>query len=456
MRSLLAKSLLFLTLLSFGTATAQNLSLTTISNVPSAITETSGLIATGPNKLWSHNDSGSGAELYCFDTTGTLLRTLVVSNASNVDWEEITSDVQGRFYIGDFGNNSNNRSNLRIYRIPPPDNVVGDSVVAEIIDFDYPDQIAFPPVDSLKKFDMEAMVALGDSLYLFSKNRTDPFDGFTRCYRLPQAPGAYTAVLCDSFYCGPGPQVQNWVTAAALSPNGEHLVLLSSDRCWMFSCFNGSDFFGGSTVEIGFSLSQKEAISWRDDAVAYITDELVSGIFGGKLYRGDFSLWTTEPNVFLGNDTTVNGGSLLLDAGSVNGATYLWNTGATTATLNLSVSGTYSVTVTAPNGCMASDTITVNGVTTSRPGRGQVPEIRIEVNPQPLPETFTVHYELTVPGTIRMEVADLQGRVILATEPKSVVTGKYSEQMHLPAAGCYVLRVFHDQKTVTKLLWRVN
>lgn len=455
MRFLLVKCLVFAGLLSWGRAAAQNLPLTTISSVPAAISETSGLVATAPNKLWSHNDSGGDPKLYCFDTTGTLLRTLVVKNAINSDWEEITSDGQGRFYIGDFGNNNNNRTNLRIYRIPPPDNVVGDSVVAEVIDFDYPDQAAFPPPDSLKKFDMEAMVALGDSLYLFSKNRTDPFDGFTRSYRLPQAPGSYTAELIDSFYCGQGSMIQYWVTAAALSPNGEHLVLLSSDKCWMFSCFSGSDFFGGSNVEIGFSLSQKEAISWRDDQVAYITDELVSGVFGGKLYRGDFSLWTAEPSVFLGNDTTVSGGSLLLDAGSVPGGSYLWNTGATTPTLNVSISGTYSVTVTAPNGCTATDTITVSGLT-SRQDRGQIPEIRIDVHPQPSPETFTLQYELTVPGTIRIEVTDLQGRLVLSTPPEYTATGKHAEQMHLPVAGHYILHVFKDHQAAHKLLYRFN
>jgi hypothetical protein len=440
---------------SFSMAAAQNLPLTTITSVPGTLSETSGLVATGPNKLWSHNDSGGDPKLYCFDTTGTLLRTLVVRNASNVDWEEITSDAQGRFYIGDFGNNDNNRSNLRIYRIPPPDSVVGDSVTAEIIDFDYPDQAAFPPPDSLKKFDMEAMVTWGDSVYLFSKNRTAPFDGYTRCYRLPQDPGTYTAVLCDSFFCGTGSMIQHWVTAAALSPNGEHLVLLSSDRCWLFSCFTGSDFFGGSNVELGFALSQKEGIDWRDDNVAYITDELVSGVFGGKLYRGDFSLWTAEPSVFLGNDTTVGGGSLLLDATSVAGASYIWNTGATTAALNVSISGTYSVTVTAPNGCTATDTITVLGLTNLSP-KGPSQGMQFEVSPQPSPETFILKYELSLAETIWYEVVDLQGRTVLSTSPREVSAGKYSEQINLPTPGSYVLRMYHGEYLMNKRIWRID
>jgi hypothetical protein len=55
------------------------------------------------------------------------------------------------------------------------------------------------------------------------------------------------------------------------------------------------------------------------------------------------------PEVDLGNDTSIyQGETLILDAGNP-GAGYLWNTGATSQTLAVSTSGTYSVTVT--TGC---------------------------------------------------------------------------------------------------------
>lgn len=427
-----------------------------IANVPSVIEETSGLIATGPNTLWSHNDSGGDPKLYAFDTTGTLLRTLVVRNATHVDWEEITTDSLGRVYIGDFGNNANARTNLRIYRIPPPASIAGDSVDAEIIHFSYPDQTAFPPADSLLKFDMEAMVAWGDSLYLFSKNRTAPFDGYTRRYRLPQDPGTYTATLVDSFYCGPGPQTQFWVTAAALSPNREHLVLLSSDRCWIFSCFSGHDFFGGSVAELSFPLSQKEAIAWRDDSTAFITDEVIANIFGGVLYRAEFDLWTVEPVVFLGNDTTVSGAPLLLDAGTLPGASYTWSTGATTPTISVTASGSYAVTVTALNGCSASDTIQVS-VLTGIPGRGpQSDDLRLRVGPQPLPPTFGLSYELTGPSQVHFDVWDLRGRRVLSTRPVLQAPGLHSEQIFLPNQGHYLLRFFQADQVHFKRLVRMD
>jgi hypothetical protein len=64
------------------------------------------------------------------------------------------------------------------------------------------------------------------------------------------------------------------------------------------------------------------------------------------------------PQVYLGPDTVDCSGSVLLDAGNP-GASYLWNTGATTQTLNVTTSGTYWVTVTNQNLCSRSDTIQV-------------------------------------------------------------------------------------------------
>lgn len=66
------------------------------------------------------------------------------------------------------------------------------------------------------------------------------------------------------------------------------------------------------------------------------------------------------PNVNLGNDTTYcSNGLLTLNATNV-GATYLWNTGATTATLTPTISGSYSVTALYPaTGCSKADTVNV-------------------------------------------------------------------------------------------------
>lgn len=62
--------------------------------------------------------------------------------------------------------------------------------------------------------------------------------------------------------------------------------------------------------------------------------------------------------VYLGNDTTICSGSLLLDAGAGD-YTYLWQDGSTNQTFNVTTSGTYNVIKTNLNSCVSFDTIEV-------------------------------------------------------------------------------------------------
>lgn len=58
------------------------------------------------------------------------------------------------------------------------------------------------------------------------------------------------------------------------------------------------------------------------------------------------------PVASLGNDTSIcEGSQITLNAGNA-GYSYLWNTGATTQTINVTDSGTYTVTVTTPYNCV--------------------------------------------------------------------------------------------------------
>ena len=152
----------FLLLLPFFAA-CQTVNLRVVCPLPTETKESSGLVIESPNRFWTHNDSGDKARLYQFDSTGILRRTVVVKKADNVDWEDIALDAERRnFYIGDFGNNGQNRTDLTIYKIPIPQSATTffqtDTVIAEKIAFSYPDQLNFPPVDSSKYFDAEAFI----------------------------------------------------------------------------------------------------------------------------------------------------------------------------------------------------------------------------------------------------------------------------------------------------------
>jgi len=66
------------------------------------------------------------------------------------------------------------------------------------------------------------------------------------------------------------------------------------------------------------------------------------------------------PVVDLGNDTSAcENDTIVLDAGT-DGDIYLWNDGSSGQTLNISETGTYSVTVSTAEGCSSIDTVIVN------------------------------------------------------------------------------------------------
>ncbi len=222
--------------------------------------------------------------MYLCDTLGNLIRTVRIIGSWNRDWEDLTRDDSGNFYIANIGNNLNDSKDLSIFKIPNPDKFSGDSIAAQVIYYSYEDQKDFPPADTAKNFDCEAIVWMNGSLYLFSKNRTKPFNGKTNLYQLPDSAGKYVARKISSFNTGGKQMFNYWISAAALSPDKSKLVLLSSNKMWLFSDFSGDDFFSGKNTVIKFPYStQKEAVCFVSSNEVYITDELFRGI-GRKLY----------------------------------------------------------------------------------------------------------------------------------------------------------------------------
>lgn len=109
---------------------------------------------------------------------------------------------------------------------------------------------------------------------------------------------------------------------------------------------------------------------WSTGATSQTINVTASGMYyvnvtnsGGCVETDSINVMVNQgsTSVNIGNDTsylTCTHETLTLDAG--NAGTYLWNTGLTTETLVVSVSGTYYVTVTDARGCMATDSINVN------------------------------------------------------------------------------------------------
>ncbi|MDO6486512.1 hypothetical protein Q4503_02300 [Colwellia sp. 6_MG-2023] len=245
----------------------------------SRIKEVSGIEFDKAGNLWAINDGGNSAQIHQVQSDGKIKKSVTITNGRNLDWEDMTQDDFGHFFIGDFGNNDNMRKWLTIYKIENPIDIKGTETEAEIIKFTFPEHRNFPPKASEKNFDLEAFVFYKRHLYLFSKNRTKPFDGDTNLYKIGDHADNYQASFISNFNTCTTHQKLCWITSAALSPDRSKLVLLDSERLWLFENWQGDDFFSGDAYKIDLGIvTQKEAVTFSDENTIIFTDEEFYGV----------------------------------------------------------------------------------------------------------------------------------------------------------------------------------
>ena len=244
--------------------------------------EISGIHYINDTLLVAHNDGGNGPFLYFIHpNSGKILKRVVVKGVKNTDWEDIA--LEGKFlYIGDFGNNANKRKNLSIIRVSWKEALMKDTVNSEVMTFEYSDQIAFPPEKKALNFDAECMAFADGYLWIFTKNRTDPFDGISYVYRVKFQENTH-AIL-----------------------KKEYSVKIGS-KGWMFDSVTGGDFAYGyfylttynRVLKYLFSkgkftlvkqykyneYNQKEAITVIKDDQIYVANEFQKVLGKQKLYR---------------------------------------------------------------------------------------------------------------------------------------------------------------------------
>jgi hypothetical protein len=148
----------------------------------SHLKEISGLEFINDSILVAHNDSGNSPHLFLISHKGNVIKKILVSNATNIDWEDVASDDEF-LYIGDIGNNMNKRKDLKIYRIKITDLLIADSVIASPMHIAYADQKAYPPNKNERNFDSECLISAYGDLWIFTKNHSEPFDGYSKVYR---------------------------------------------------------------------------------------------------------------------------------------------------------------------------------------------------------------------------------------------------------------------------------
>lgn len=240
-----------------------------VGELPQRVWETSGLLFYN-SKLITHNDSGNSAQLYEIDTVSmSVSRSVTISNALNIDWEDIAQD-EDYIYIADFGNNLGTRQDLSVYRIAKNSYNSVDAVSAEELGFAYEDQTDFSDTGN-SDWDAEALFVLEDRLIILTKQWQS---NSTVAYSIPKIPGNHTARRLDTY------AINGLVTAATYNKATKILYVLGYNSLlgsfvYRITGATTTAIFAGEVEELATDIgfSQTEGITFIGDNDYLISSE---------------------------------------------------------------------------------------------------------------------------------------------------------------------------------------
>ncbi|HVL05040.1 MAG TPA: hypothetical protein VM388_03580 [Acidimicrobiales bacterium] len=246
------------------------------------IDESSGLAASrrNPGLLWTHNDSGDEPLVYCLDLKAAPCGVWRVTGAEAWDWEDMAAGPGPRagepyLYLGDIGDNLDQRSQIVVYRIPEPA-VAGTGPVTTKAA-----PAASAPAEALRlrfpdgPHDAEALAVhptTGD-LYVVSKDAQS-----AKVYKAaaPLDPAKVTTMTqVGTIRLGPGNRGLEQITGADISPDGRRVAVSTYAQGYELEVPAGGVFDDvwsqpPAPVALGPRL-QGEAIAYRLDGKALLT-----------------------------------------------------------------------------------------------------------------------------------------------------------------------------------------
>ena len=246
------------------------------------IGESSGLAASrrNPGLLWTHNDSGDGPTVYCLDSQGRSCGVWNVTGAEAFDWEDMAAGPGPRagepyLYLGDIGDNIDQRTQIVVYRIPEPAAGGGAAVPTAA------SPAASAPSEALRlrypdgPHNAEALLvhpATGD-LYVISKDAQA-----AKVYKAKaplDASTVTTMVQVGAFRLGSANRGLELVTGADVSPDGRRVALSTYAQGYELEIPSDAafdDVWARPPVPIVLGPRlQGEAIAYRIDGRALLT-----------------------------------------------------------------------------------------------------------------------------------------------------------------------------------------
>lgn len=207
----------------------------------------------------------------------------------------------------------------------------------------------------------------------------------------------------------------------------------------------------GQAVTLDAGYVTGNTYTWSNGSHNQIISPAITGIYSvtvtnnGCTGTDEVSVAVNpNPTVNLGSDVVIcSGCTETLDAGNL-GATYLWSTGETTQTIDVTIAGTYTVTVTSADGCSDIDEIivdVVSGIETNAIAD------KIELYPNPALNYVTISTSIT--GMYNIDIVDITGRIVL-----SIQTDKTQKELNISNLdkGVYLMRISNSKKQFVKTL----
>ena len=182
------------------------------------IRESSGIVASQQFEgvYWTLNDSGNPATLYATKRNGELIREIAVKGSGNFDWEALGIDDKNQLWIGEIGNNSRMRFDLKVVVVAEPDPFTEtEATVIVSYPYRYPDE----------NVDAEGLFIVNGLPYIVSKEQERAI-----LYRFPTLePDTKQTLIRVGEFADAG-----LVTGAGVSDDGTRLAVCTYDALWIY------------------------------------------------------------------------------------------------------------------------------------------------------------------------------------------------------------------------------
>ncbi len=240
--------------------------------------ELSGLVASHkhPGLLWTHNDSGNGAEIFLVDTTLHLKLTCILP-AYNRDWEDIAvgpgpDPAKSYVYVGDIGDNDAIYPLKYIYRFEEPD--LNPKKIAKITALD---TITFRLADGQKDSEALMIDPKSKSLYVVSKREKPVF-----VYELPFPQSTTDTLVAQKKISLPITQI----VSASISSKGDEILMKNYEHIYYWKAKQDESIekaLAKIPNEVDYDPEpQGEAITWAANGSGFYT--ISERTLGKKVY----------------------------------------------------------------------------------------------------------------------------------------------------------------------------